>query len=92
LACTQESVSEGAPLNIPRSSAAVKEVYEHIIGQLQYAEEKTYSVKTTRNYKKATCVQAVLPKALLAQSLLAPLASASMEHRNQIYVHGGVPA
>jgi hypothetical protein len=82
----KESVSEGAPLNIPRSS--VKEVYEHIIGQLQYAEEKTYSVKDP-NYKKGH-VSSGAAKALLAK-VYCTIGSASMETGNQIYVHGGVP-
>lgn len=80
------SVSEGAPLNLPRSS--VKEIYEHIIELLKFAETAMYSVKDS-NFKKGH-VSSGAAMALLAK-VYCTIGSASLEAGNKVTVRGGVP-
>ncbi|GHT15337.1 membrane protein [Bacteroidia bacterium] len=78
------SISEGAPLNLPRSS--IKEVYEHIIECLQFAEGAMYSTHDAGYTKGHPSLGAA--KALLAK-VYCTIGSASMAQGNNITVSGG---
>jgi len=80
------SVSEGAPLYLPRSP--IKDVYEFIIEQLKFAEEAMYSTKDPEYVKGHVSRGAA--KALLAK-VYCTIGSASMATGNNISVMGGVP-
>lgn len=80
------SVSEGAPLYLPRSP--IKDVYEFIIEQLKFAEEVMYSTKDPEYVKGHVSRGAA--KALLAK-VYCTIGSASMATGNNISVMGGVP-
>lgn len=80
----KNSISEGAPLNIPRSP--VKEVYEYIIETLKFAENAMYSTKDPK-FKKGH-VSRGAAKALLAK-VYCTIGSASMPAGNRISVMGG---
>lgn len=79
------SVSEGAPLYMPRSS--IKEVYEHIIEELKIAETSMYSTKDAKYQKGHPSSGAA--KALLAK-VYCTIGSASMPTGSQISVMGGL--
>ncbi|MDR1742221.1 MAG: RagB/SusD family nutrient uptake outer membrane protein [Dysgonamonadaceae bacterium] len=78
------SISEGAPLNLPRSP--IKDVYEHIIECLTFAEEAMYSTKDAEYTKGHPSKGAA--KALLAK-VYCTIGSASMSQGNKITVSGG---
>ncbi len=78
------SVSEGAPLAVPRSS--IREVYEFIIENLKFAEVAMYSTRDA-GYEKGR-VSRGAAKALLAK-VYATIGSASMPTGSQISVSGG---
>lgn len=77
------SVSEGNDIYLPRSP--IREVYEHIIEELKFAESAMYSVKDPA-YKEGH-VSSGAAKALLAK-VYATIGSASMKSGN-ISVMGG---
>uniref|UniRef100_UPI003216D7E8 RagB/SusD family nutrient uptake outer membrane protein n=1 Tax=uncultured Draconibacterium sp. TaxID=1573823 RepID=UPI003216D7E8 len=79
----KKSIAEGAELYKPRSP--IKEVYEHIIEELKYAEEAMYSVQDPEY--QIGHVSSGAAKALLAK-VYATIGSASMPS-GQISVMGG---
>src|SRR5690606_30254374 len=81
------SVSEGAPLNLPR--APIKEVYEHIIEELKVAEGAMFSTKDEKYVKGHPSSGAA--KALLAK-VYCTIGSASMPKGNTVSVMGGIAA
>lgn len=83
LSLFKTSVSEGADFEKPRSP--IKDVYEHIIEELKYAEEVMYSVKDPKF--KLGHVSSGSAKALLAK-VYATIGSASMKS-GKISVMGG---
>lgn len=78
------SVSEGAPLALPRSP--IKEVYEFIIQDLKFAENAMFSAQDP-SFEKGR-VSRGSAKALLAK-VYATIGSASMPTGNQVIVSGG---
>ena len=80
------SVSEGAPLSVPRSP--VKDVYAFIIEQLKYAETAMYSTHDAKYVKGHVSRGAA--KALLAK-VYCTIGSASMAAGNKVFVMEGVP-
>jgi SusD family. len=86
LSLYKTSVSEGAPLYIPRSP--IKDVYEFIIEELKIAEKGMYSTKDAKYVKGHVSRGAA--KALLAK-VYCTIGSASMAKGNKISVMEGVP-
>ncbi len=86
LSLYKSSVSEGAPLYIPRSP--VKDVYEYIIEQLKFAEGAMYSTQDEEYIKGH--VSSGAAKALLAK-VYCTIGSASMSAGTKISVMEGVP-
>jgi len=86
LSLYKSSVSEGAPLYIPRSP--VKDVYEYIIEQLKFAEEAMYSTQDDEYVKGHVSRGAA--KALLAK-VYCTIGSASMAAGTKISVMEGAP-
>jgi len=82
----QTSVSEGAPLSVPRSP--VKDVYAFIIDQLKFAETGMYSTHDAKYVKGHVSRGAA--KALLAK-VYCTIGSASMAAGNKVNVMEGVP-
>lgn len=80
------SVSEGAPLSLPR--APVKEVYEHIIELLKFAETGMYATNEAGYVKGHPSRGAA--KAVLAK-VYCTIGSASMAAGSRISVMGGKP-
>jgi len=86
LSLYKTSVSEGAPLYIPRSP--IKDVYAFIIEELKFAEKAMYSTKDAKYVKGHVSRGAA--KALLAK-VYCTIGSASMAKGNKISVMEGVP-
>ena len=80
----EKSVSEGADLMIPRSP--IKDVYEHIIDRLKFAEQNMYSTQD-KEYTKGHPSRGAA-KGLLAK-VYCTIGSASMPAGNKIIVSGG---
>lgn len=86
LSLYKTSVSEGAPLYLPR--APVKDVYEHIIERLEFAENAMYSTQDAEFVKGH--VSSGAAKALLAK-VYCTIGSASMSAGNKVSVMEGTP-
>lgn len=78
------SVSEGAPLNVPRSP--VQDVYMHIIELLKFAEDNMYATKDSE-YEKGQASRGSA-KALLAK-VYCTIGSASMPTGEMLTISGG---